>query len=55
LLLGLCAGIGEHLGVDPVLVRLVLVLLVFMHYAGFAVILIYLLFALLVPYKPDKT
>jgi len=53
ILLGLCAGIGEHLGIDPVLVRLVLVLLTVLHYAGLAVILVYFLFGLLVPYAPE--
>lgn len=52
-LLGLCAGIGAHLGIDPVLVRLGFVLLTLLHYAGLAVILIYLLFALFVPYEPS--
>ena len=52
ILLGLCAGIGAHLGIDPVLVRLVLVLLMLLHYAGLAVILVYLLFGLFVPYEP---
>ena len=47
ILLGLCAGIGEHLGIDPVLVRLVMILLTVLHYAGLAVIIIYLIFGLL--------
>ncbi|MBN2082159.1 PspC domain-containing protein [bacterium] len=52
ILLGLCAGIGAHLGLDPVLIRLGFVLLAVLHYAGLAVVLIYLLFALFVPYAP---
>lgn len=48
-LLGLCAGIGEHLGYDPLLVRLIFVLLLFLPPGGLAVALIYLLFALFVP------
>lgn len=48
-LLGLCAGIGEHLGCDPLLVRLIFVLLLFLPPGGLAVALIYLLFALFVP------
>lgn len=48
-LLGLCAGIGEHLGFDPILVRLVFILLLFVAPGGLAVALIYLLFALFVP------
>jgi phage shock protein PspC (stress-responsive transcriptional regulator) len=52
-LLGLCAGIGAHLGCDPVLVRLVFVILLLLIPAGLAVALIYLLFGLLVPYQPE--
>jgi len=52
ILLGLCAGIGAHLGLDPVLIRLGFILLAVLHYAGLAVILVYLLFALFVPYAP---
>lgn len=52
-LLGLCAGIGAHLGVDPIIVRLLLILLLFLPPAGLAVIIIYLLFSLFVPYEAD--
>jgi phage shock protein PspC (stress-responsive transcriptional regulator) len=55
ILLGLCAGIGAHLGFDPVLVRLVFVVLLLLAPAGLALVLIYLLFGLLVPYKPDSS
>lgn len=54
-LLGLCAGIGAHLGLDPIIVRLLLVLLLLLPPAGLAVIIIYLLFALFVPYEPAGT
>jgi len=53
-LLGLCAGIGAHLGLDPALVRLAALLLVFLHYAGLAVVIIYVLFALCIPYEPEE-
>jgi phage shock protein PspC (stress-responsive transcriptional regulator) len=53
ILLGLCAGLGAHLGIDPLVVRLALVLMVVMNVAGLSVILVYLLFALFVPYEPD--
>ena len=52
-LLGLCAGIGDHLGLDPVLVRLVFVMLLFLNPGGIALMLIYLLFSLLLPYEPQ--
>lgn len=48
-LLGLCAGIGRHVGIDPLLIRFVLVLLMLLTIGGLAVPLIYLLFALFVP------
>jgi phage shock protein PspC (stress-responsive transcriptional regulator) len=48
-LLGLCAGIGEHLGIDPLLVRLVMLLAMFVATGGLAVLAIYLLFSLFVP------
>jgi phage shock protein PspC (stress-responsive transcriptional regulator) len=51
-LLGLCAGIGNHLGVDPIFVRLVMVLLFFVPVGGFAVAPIYFLFALFTPVRP---
>lgn len=50
-LLGLCAGIAAHLGLDPLLIRFGLLLLVLLPPSGLAVILIYLLFALFVPYE----
>lgn len=53
-LLGLCAGIGAHLGFDPVLVRLIFVALLLLAPAGLALVLVYLLFGLIVPYKPDS-
>ena len=52
-LLGLCAGIGEHLGVDPILVRMVMVAAMFLTVAGLAVPILYALFSLFVPY--DET
>jgi len=52
-LMGLCAGLGAHLGIDPVVVRLAAVLLAAMSYAGLAVIVVYFLFSLFVPYGPE--
>jgi phage shock protein C len=51
-LLGLCAGVGDHLGLDPVFVRLVFVALLFLNPGGISLMLIYLLFSLLLPYEP---
>jgi phage shock protein PspC (stress-responsive transcriptional regulator) len=52
-LLGLCAGIGAHLGVDPVVVRLALVLLALVPASGLAVVVVYVLFALFIPLEPQ--
>jgi phage shock protein PspC (stress-responsive transcriptional regulator) len=49
ILLGLCAGIGKHLNTDPVLIRMVFILLVLLVPAGLAALLVYLLFGLVVP------
>ncbi len=51
-LMGLCAGIGEHLGLDPLLIRLGFVLLA-VYTAGLAVILVYVLFSLCVPFERE--
>ena len=46
---GVCGGIGEYLNIDPVIVRLIWLLLVF---AGFgAGLLVYLIAWLIVPEK----
>ena len=52
-MMGLCAGLGAHLGIDPVVIRLLLVILAFLNPAGLAIILVYLLFSLFVPYAPE--
>jgi phage shock protein PspC (stress-responsive transcriptional regulator) len=52
-LLGLCAGIGAHLGVDPVFVRLVWLILLFLPVGGFAMLPLYIIFALCVPCEAE--
>ncbi len=47
--LGLCAGIGAHLGVDPIFVRLVWLILTFLPVGGLAMLALYVVFALCVP------
>jgi phage shock protein PspC (stress-responsive transcriptional regulator) len=49
-LLGLCAGIGDHLGVDPILVRMVVIAALFLALGGLSIVLLYVLFSLFVPY-----
>ena len=46
---GVCAGIGEYLGIDPTIVRIIYVLMIF--FAGLGIIL-YLILWLIMPAKP---
>lgn len=52
-LLGLCAGIGAHLGVDPVFVRLVWLVLACLPVGGLVMLPLYVIFALCIPIEPD--
>ena len=47
--LGICGGIGEYFGVDPVVIRVIFVGLIF---AGFSGILAYIVAAFVVPKPP---
>ena len=44
---GVCAGLGEYLGIDPTIVRLLTVLAFFTGFGGIA--LVYLIMAIVVP------
>ncbi|MCK4720622.1 PspC domain-containing protein [bacterium] len=55
ILLGLMAGLGEYFRIDPIILRIAVVALMFLTQAGLAVPVIYLIFALLVPYNPEGT
>mgnify|MGYP003444527461 FL=1 len=44
---GVCAGLGEYLGIDPPIVRLLTVLAFFTGFGG--IVLVYLIMALVVP------
>ena len=46
---GVCGGLGEHFGIDPVILRILMVILVF---AGGPGIILYLLFCLFIPRQP---
>lgn len=46
LIAGVCGGLGKHLGIDPLLVRLFFVLLIFANGIG---IILYLILLILVP------
>ncbi len=44
---GVCAGLGEYLGIDPTVIRLLVILAFFTGLGGIA--LVYLIMALVVP------
>jgi phage shock protein PspC (stress-responsive transcriptional regulator) len=44
---GVCAGLGEYLGIDPTIVRLLVILAFFTGFGGIA--LVYLIMALVIP------
>ncbi len=44
---GVCAGLGEYLGIDPTIVRLLTVLAFFTGFHG--IVLVYLVMAIIVP------
>lgn len=47
MLAGVCAGLGDYLGIDPTIVRLLTVLAFFTGFGGIAVV--YLVMAIVVP------
>lgn len=52
-LCGVCGGLGEYLGIDPNIIRLLAVLLLFVS-AGLVIIL-YLVACILLPEKPSQS
>jgi len=48
---GLCGGIGEYFSIDPVIVRIITLLLLFSP-VGPATFLLYIIFAIIVPAEP---
>jgi phage shock protein C len=50
-LMGLCGGIGMYFSVDPVIVRIIALLLLFSPVA-IATFLLYFVFAIIVPLEP---
>jgi phage shock protein C len=48
---GVCAGLGEYLGIDPTIIRLLTILAFFTGFGGIA--LVYLIMAVVVPEKPQ--
>jgi phage shock protein PspC (stress-responsive transcriptional regulator) len=50
ILLGLCAGLGDYFRIDPVIIRLAFLLGFFTFQSGLALLVFYLIAALVVPY-----
>ena len=50
---GVCAGLGDYLGVDPTIIRLLTVLAFFTGFGGIA--LVYIIMAIVVPEQPQIT
>ena len=48
---GVCTGLGEYFNVDPVLIRLIMVLLIFAYGVG---ILAYIIGWIIIPEKPAE-
>ena len=48
---GVCGGIAEYFECDPTIVRLITVLAAFCYGGG---LLVYILAALIMPYKPEE-
>lgn len=49
-ILGVCAGIAEYLGVDPVLIRLLWIIFAFVVGSG---IIVYIIAAIIMPYDTE--
>jgi len=50
LIAGVCGGLGEHFGIDPVIIRILMVILVLA--GGPTGVILYALFWLLIPRQP---
>ncbi len=48
---GLCGGLGEYFSIDPVIVRIIALLLLFSPVA-FPTLLLYIIFSIIVPKQP---
>ena len=49
--LGICGGIGEYFKIDPVIIRIILVVLICIGFSG---ILAYIIAAFIVPKPPER-
>ena len=53
MLAGVCAGLGDYLGIDPTIVRLLTVLAFFTGFSG--IVIVYLVMAIVVPEQTQIT
>jgi len=53
-LLGLCAGLGDYFKIDPIIIRLALVLVFFASSSGLALIFFYIIASLVIPYGEEE-
>ena len=49
---GVCAGVGQYFNLDPVLIRVIAVILGFVSFGTF--LLLYLVLALIIPLEPEQ-
>jgi phage shock protein PspC (stress-responsive transcriptional regulator) len=50
---GVCAGLGHYFNLDPVLIRVIAVVLGFMSFG--TLLLLYLVLALIIPLEPETS
>ncbi len=55
IIFGFCGGLGEYFGVDPVIVRIVYVLLMLGTMGGLILFILYVLTPLFVPLSPRES
>lgn len=54
ILLGLMQGLGEYFKIDPIILRVALILIMFLAGAGLAVPILYFIVGLCIPYAPEN-
>lgn len=54
ILLGLMQGLGEYFKIDPIILRIALILLMFLTSAGLAVPILYFIVGFCIPFAPEQ-
>ncbi len=52
IIFGFCGGLGEYFGIDPVIIRIIYVLLMLMQVGGLVLLIFYILVPLFVALEP---